>query len=208
MTPQQIATATGAPLAIAASWAQPITAACNLFGITTPQRQAAFLSQIGVESAGLQALRENMNYSDGALLSVFGSRITPVEASMYGRTPTHAADQQMIANIVYASRFGNGDVSSGDGWAYRGGGCIGLTFRDNYRTVGRAIGIALEAQPDLIAQPPAAAMSAAMYWRDHGCNELADAGAIVAITRKINGGTNGLVDRQRLYAQALPAMLA
>lgn len=202
MTPQQIATATGAPLAIAASWAQSLTAGCNLFGITTPHRQAAFLSQIGVESAGLQQLRESMNYSEGALLAEFGARITPVEAAMYGRTAGHPANQQMIANIVYANRFGNGDVSSGDGWAYRGGGCIGLTFRDNYRTVGRAIGIPLEAQPDLIAQPAAAAMSAAMYWRDHGCNELADAGNILAITRKINGGTNGLVDRQRLYALA------
>ena len=206
MTPQQIATATGATLATATAWAGAINAACEQFQINTPRRQAAFLAQIGVESAGLTELVENLNYSAAALLLMWPARFTPADATAYGRTLAHPADQVMIANIAYANRMGNGDVSSGDGWRFRGRGLIQLTGRWNYRRAGFALHMPLEANPDLVAQPQGASLTAAWYWAQHGCNAMADAGHFIAITQAINGGTNGLPARQALYAQALSSL--
>jgi len=208
MTPQQIATATGATLATATAWADAINAACQQFQINTPARQAAFLSQIGVESAGLTELVENLNYSEAALLATWPDHFTPEDAATYGRTSTHPADQVMIANIAYANRMGNGDVASGDGWRFRGRGLPQLTGRFNYRQAGNALSLPLEANPDLVAQPQAASLTAAWYWQQHGCNPMADNRLIVAITQAINGGTNSLPERQRLYAIALPQLAA
>ena len=206
MTPQQISTATGATLATATAWADSINAACQQFQINTPARQAAFLAQIGVESAGLTELVENLNYSEAALLAMWPDRFTAADAAAYGRTPTHPADQVMIANIAYANRMGNGDVSSGDGWRFRGRSAIQLTGRWNYRQAGAALNMPFEANPDLVAQPQGASLTAAWYWAQHGCNAMADAGHFIAITQAINGGTNGLPARQALYAQALSTL--
>jgi len=206
MTPQQIATATGATLATATAWVDSINAACQQFQINTPARQAAFLAQIGVESAGLTELVENLNYSEAALLALWPDHFTAADAAAYGRTPAHPADQVMIANIAYANRMGNGDVSSGDGWRFRGRGLMQLTGRWNYRQAGAALKMPFEANPDLVAQPQGASLTAAWYWAQHGCNAMADAGHFIAITQAINGGTNGLPERQALYAQALSSL--
>ncbi len=208
MTPQQIAVGTGATLTTAKLWATAINAACLKFDITTPLRQAAFLSQIGVESAGLTALREDLNYSEAALLEQWPKHFTPEDAAAYGRTASHPANQEMIANIAYANRYGNGDVASGDGWLFRGGGAIELTFRDNYKLAGAAIGIDLENHPELIEQPDVAALAGAWYWYQHGCNRLADNRQIVAITKEVNGGLIGLPARQRLFALASAELAA
>ena len=206
MSPLQISIASGATLAVAEAWADAINAACQRFKITTPNRQAAFLSQIGVESGGFTELVETLNYSEQALLGIWPDHFTPAQAAEYGRTATHAANQEMIANIAYANRMGNGDVDSGDGWAYRGHGLIQLTGRANYSAAGLALGLPLETYPERAALPNEAALIAGWYWQQHDCNALADNMRIVALTQAINGGLEGINRRQQLFALAVPEL--
>jgi putative chitinase len=84
--------------------------------------------------------------------------------------------QMKIADLAYGGRFGNGDVNSGDGWRYRGRGLKQITFKDNYRDCGAALGVDLIAQPELLGQDVYAARSAGWFWEAHGCNERADQG--------------------------------
>ena len=123
----------------------------------------------------------------------------PATALDFGRQP------QRIANRVYASRLGNGDEASGDGWRFRGRGLIQITGRENYRTCGGALGLDLEASPELLEQPPAASRSAAWFWHSRDLNRLADDGNLEAITKRINGGLTGYADRKTHYAHALKA---
>jgi len=208
LTADILATATGATLPRARAWLDPITAACAVFGIGTPQRLAAFLAQVGHESACLSAVVENLNYSAAGLLATWPTRFDRAAAASYARQPEH------IANKVYANRMGNGNEASGDGWRYRGRGLIQLTGRDNYRAVTAGLRSLpcgdrfpdFELAPELLELPEWAAMSAAWYWHQRGLNELADAGDIDAITRRINGGMTGAAARRALYVKALAAL--
>jgi putative chitinase len=105
----------------------------------------------------------------------------------------------------YDGRKDLGNVKAGDGAAYHGRGIIQLTGRANYRAYGLALGIDLEGDPDQVADPAIGLLVACHYWKSHGLNELADADDITRITRKINGGVNGLADRknQTLRAKVL-----
>ena len=206
MTPQQLARSTGASISIATAWLVPVVAAMERFDINTRSRQAYFVSQISVECRHFTALREDLDYSVEALLAQWPTHFTQETAEQYGRTGTQKANQVMIANLAYGGRFGNGDAASGDGWKFRGGGCIGTTFRDNYRSAGIALGLPLEEHPEQIVQPAVAALTAGLYWMQHNCNERADAHDIIGITRAINGGLNGLQARTALYAQAMGAL--
>ena len=183
-------------------WAAPLLEAMQRFEINTPKRQAAFLAQIGYESDGLVSLEENLNYSSAGLLRVFPLHFSAAQANLYGRTATHAANQQAIANIAYANRFGNGDVSSGDGYRYRGRGPIQITFLDNYVAVRKHCGIDCVADPDLLCGYSGGSLSAAYYWFSHGCNELADADEFTEITERVNGGLNGIQGRIALWGRS------
>ena len=99
--------------------------------------------------------------------------------------------------------MGNGDEESGDGFAFRGRGLIQLTGRDNYRACGAALGVDLESDPDLVSTPMYAALSAGWFWSTHHLNNIAE--DIVAVTKKINGGTLGLDDRVARTQRALEA---
>lgn len=105
----------------------------------------------------------------------------------------------------YEGRVDLGNVYPGDGTRYRGRGLIQVTGRANYRKAAAALGIDCENRPELLALPEHAAMSAGWFWATHGLNELADARDIVGMTRRINGGTNGLEDRKSLYRGACAA---
>ena len=165
--------------------------------IDTPARIAAFLAQVGHESGDLARPEENLRYSAAALLRVWPSRFkTLAVARQYERKP------EAIANLVYASRMGNGDVLSGDGWRFHGRGLIQLTGRANYAAYAAW---SLET-PDWLAEAPDAALSACWFWATRGCNELADAGGFERITRVINGGTHGLEDRRARWAIARAAL--
>lgn len=192
----------GCNLGRAAAWLEPLKAAMALHDISTPARMGAFLAQLAHESNHLGSLSENLNYTPQALMATFNTsritRFTPELAQRYGRTAKQAANQEMIANIAYASRMGNGDAASRDGWRYRGRGPIQLTGKDNYRACGQAINLDLLQHPDLLIEPDVGAMAAAWFWTQgagKNLNLLADAGDITGISKAINGGSNGLADR-------------
>jgi putative chitinase len=111
--------------------------------------------------------------------------------------------------VAYASRLGNGDELSGDGWRYRGRGPIQLTGKANYKEYGAAITADLLGNPDTVARVPKIGCAVACrFWMVNGCNSLADFGDIEGITKKVNGGEHGLQDRIRLTAETLRVLAA
>lgn len=199
MNTEQLAQAVHMTPAQAELWIDAINQTFETFGIETVEQQASFLAQCGHESAGFTALVENLNYKAESLCKVWPKRFPTLEAAQpYHRNP------EAIANKVYANRMGNGDEESGDGFAYRGRGLIQLTGRDNYRACGEFLGVDLESDPDLVSTPQFAALSAGWFWHTHHLNNIAE--DIVAVTKKINGGTLGLDDRVARTERALTAL--
>jgi putative chitinase len=169
-------------------------------GIDTRLRIAAFVSQCAHESAEFTHLSENLNYSAQDLLDTWPSRFTASSAPLFARKP------ESIANHVYSNRNGNGPESSGDGWNYRGRGIIQITGRANYRTIGDAINIDIEGLPHLAELPEVAIKVACAYFQINSLNRHADVGDVIKLTRAINGGLNGLKDRQNYYNRAMVAL--
>lgn len=187
-----------------ADWVKPLNAAMTRFEITTPPRMAAFLAQAAHESNQLCWLVERLEYSAKRLIAVWPRRFpTPAQAEAYAYSP------ERLANFVYANRLGNGDAASGDGWRYRGRGIFQLTGRGNYRRVGEALGLPLEAEPELLEQPRYAALSAAQFWQARGLNELADDRSddndltdFERICVLVSGGRIGLAARKAYWETA------
>lgn len=197
------------PLCDANKWLGPLNSAMEQFEINTPDRTAAFLAQLAHESAETTRLTEGLSYSRAdRLCAVWPKRFpTPDSAEPYVKNP------EKLANFVYANRGGNGDASSGDGYRYRGRGLFQLTFRDNYRLAGDALNIPLVDNPDLVATPEVAALTAAHYWQRLGLNALADHQPgdddikdFEQISIRINGGRVGLPERKRYWVQAQAAL--
>jgi putative chitinase len=171
------------------------------YEINTPQRIAAFIAQCSHESAGFTALRENLNYRWQSLRKIFPKYFPTDElAQEYANKPNK---QEAIANRVYANRMGNGPESSGDGWRFCGRGLIQLTGRDNYSWFAASLGISVEEASDYLQTFEGAAQSACWFWETNGLNRWADAGDILTLTKRINGGTIGLDDRIKHYNHAL-----
>ncbi len=203
----QLQAALGCTNDIATQWVDSLNSAMKQFNINTPVRQAAFLSQIGYESENFSDMEEDFNYSAEALLRQWPTHFTAATARLYGRIDgLHKANWEMIANIAYANRFGNGSVASGDGWRYRGRGPIETTFKGNYMLLEKACGIPCVENPDLLTQPSGGSISAAYYWSSHQCNELADAGDYAAITKQIQGSTVSLSARSVLWGKTKVAL--
>jgi putative chitinase len=160
------------------------------YEINTPLRLAHFLAQCAHESGGFRVVEENLNYSADGLMKIFPKYFKDKDVSQYARKP------EKIANVVYASRMGNGDTASGDGYRYRGRGLIQLTGKSNYTSFAADSGIKTEEAVAYLSTPKGAVESAAWFWRKNGLNKLADTDSVVAVTKKINGGTIGLEDRQ------------
>jgi putative chitinase len=163
------------------------------FQINTPLRLCHFLAQCAHESGNFKAVSENLNYGAKGLLGTFKKYFpTEAKALQYERKP------EKIANLVYASRMGNGDEASGDGFKYRGRGYIQLTGKVNYESFDKVVDENVTANPDLVATKYPL-LSAAWFWNSRTLNALADKGAtdadVTAITKKVNGGTHGLEDR-------------
>lgn len=165
------------------------------YEINTVQRVCHFLAQIKCESMGFTHLVENLNYSAEALLKTWPSHFTPELAAAYARNP------EKIGNRAYANRMGNGDEASGDGYRYRGRSYIQTTGRINYHACGNSLGLDLINHPELLEQPGNAILAAGWFWHDRGLNAIADkAGdSVITVTRVVNGGLNGLKDRQDNY---------
>jgi len=166
------------------------------YGIDTSLRKAHFLAQLAHESGGLRYTEENLNYSAKALRITFRKYFANIEeAEGYARQP------EKIANRVYANRMGNGDESSGDGWKFRGRGLIQLTGKENYQKFGKSQNMDFISHPELILEPEWALKSAAWYWKKRKINQFADLDDIHMVTKRVNGGTNGLSHRQHYLAE-------
>lgn len=176
----------------AAAIVAALNPAMERFGITTKLRAAHFLGQLAHESCDFTAKRENFNYKSYAILEIFNTpkiqRFTPEQAEMYGRTPAHPANQEMIANVAYANRMGNGDVASGDGWRNRGAGWIQLTGADNLNACADYFAISRDTVTAWLCTLTGAALGAAWFWELHNLNELADRDDVDGISDKINLG--------------------
>ena len=175
----------------------PLNTALDRYEINTPERVAMFMAQVGHESGGLKRREENLNYSAQRLTQVFPKYFRDVDPNDYARNP------EKIANRVYGNRMGNGDEDSGDGYRYRGRGFIQLTGKNNYTAFANAMGMTLDEAVDYLSTAEGAAMSAAWFWDMRNLNADADRGDVVTVTKKINGGTIGLHERQALYKEAL-----
>lgn len=190
----------GLPPEHGALFLEPLQATMEEFSIDTPERAAMFLAHCAHESAHFTRLEENLNYSAERLLAVFPRYFTPDEAQVY------AHRLSAIASRVYANRMGNGDEASADGWHFRGRGIIQITGRRNYLNCGVAIGVDLVENHDLLLEPELACRSAGWFWHVNGLNQCADTGDIAMATLRINGGTNGLQERRRLWSVAKIAL--
>ena len=155
------------------TWLIPVSSTCDEWAINTPERQAAFLAQIGQESGCFAFVRE------------------------------------LAGGKAYEGRIDLGNTEPGDGQRFMGRGLIQITGRTNYARCSLALfgDTRLVDKPELLEQPTAAARSAGWFWKTHGLNELADVGDFLEITKRINGGTNGLQPRQKLYTRALAALM-
>ena len=194
--------APGAPDKAAGEFVDTFNKWSEKFGITTPLRAAHFISQCVHECAELKAFEENLNYSEKGLLKVFPKYFNATTAKQYARKP------EKIANRVYANRMGNGNEASGDGWKYRGRGSIGLTGRSNYlaySTSGFCVGD-LMAHPEWLAKSPGCYKSAMWFWWKNGLNAIADTGDVNAVTKRVNGGYNGLDSRKKYLVRAKEAL--
>lgn len=196
--------ALGVRHALAVQYAPLLAIAAHRYHInTTPRRVAAWLATLAHESARFTRLVESLNYSAEGLAATWPARYADMAGQPTATARRIARRQEDIANLTYAGRLGNGSAGSGNGWKYRGRGLIQITGRSNYAASGLVLDLDLLEHPELLEQPYNAALSAAEWWRRHGCNELADTGNMAAVTRKVNGGLTGLDDRLKLYAGAM-----
>lgn len=172
------------------------------YEIDTPARIAGFVAQCGHESQNFKTLEENLNYSAEGLNRTFPKYFVKAgrDAQAYHRQP------EKIANVVYANRMGNGDIASGEGWKFRGRGVIQLTGKDNYSRFAKYVGKSIDETIEYLKTKQGALESACWFWKTNGLNEIADSGDIVAMTKRINGGTIGLEDRQKHYKHALAVL--
>jgi putative chitinase len=168
------------------------------FNITNPLRLAHFLAQCGHESGQFRATEENLNYSSKGLLGIFPKYFTASTAESYARKP------EKIASKVYGGRMGNGVESTGEGYKFRGRGYIQLTGKDNYTRFAKFIGEDTVGNPDLVKTKHPLA-SAAFFFDSNKlwaiCDRGADEATVIAVTRRVNGGTIGLADRLKHFKE-------
>jgi putative chitinase len=186
------------------SWYKAAIPLFEKYEINTPNRIAGFMAQCAHESADFTTLEENLNYSEKALNSVFGRYFGAgkEDAKAYARNP------EKIANYVYMDKYRSkrgamGNVEDGDGWRFRGRGIKQLTGRNNYTAFGKSIGMTAEEAAEYVATPQGAIESACWFWATNKLATWADKGDNVGLTKKINGGTIGLEDRNKRWEAAL-----
>jgi len=168
------------------------------YDINTPQRIAMFVAQCAHESGNFRVLKENLNYKAESLTKVWPRYFPNLDVARQ-----YAHKQEAIANRAYASRMGNGPEESGDGWRYCGRGLIQLTGKDNYTRFAMSIETPVEEIPAYLGTFEGAVQSACWFWETNNLNQWCDQGDVMTVTKKINGGTLGLADRQKHYQHAL-----
>jgi putative chitinase len=181
-------------LGIDHKWLDPLNETFAKYDISTSKRQACFIGQCMHESGGFRNLQENLNYSAKALMNTWPSRFPDMDtAEKYEHNP------EKIASKVYAGRMGN--VTPEDAGKYIGRGLIQLTGKENYANCGLGLGVDFLGNPDWLATPKYAALSAGWFWNKKGLNALVD--DIETMTKRINGGLTGLDDRKAKINMAL-----
>ena len=189
-------------LGIGIEWVAPLNETFTKFVIATPRQQAGFIGQCSHECGNFRILEENLNYRAETLMKLWPKRFPTLEfAKQYEKNP------KRIANSVYSNRMGNRDEASGDGYRFRGRGCIQLTGHAGYYHAGQDLGVDFVKDPDLVATPKYAAMTAGWFWSTHNCNTLAENGDWTGLTKKINGGVIGLADRIKHIQHALEILV-
>jgi putative chitinase len=168
------------------------------FGITTPLRLAHFLAQASHESGGFKAVNENLNYSADGLKKIFGKYFPGNLNESYARQP------QKIANRVYASRMGNGDETSGDGYRFKGAGFIQLTGKSNFAAFDKFVDDDILANPSLVATKYPLASAAWFFWKNNLwsiCDQGATDQVVATVTKRVNGAHIGLPDRLKHFKE-------
>jgi putative chitinase len=189
-------------------WYEAMVVQLPQFEVTSAKRVAAFVAQCAHESADFTVLSENLNYSADALNKLFGKYFASAgrDAAPYHRKP------EMIANIIYANRMGNGDTASGEGYKFRGRGPIQLTGKSNYQKFASDFFEDPETvidDPDLVTDDvPTSLYSALWFWNKNNLNKFADTSDIKGMTKVINGGYLGLDERIAHYNKAIDILTA
>ena len=188
-------------LHIGAEWVDALNETFARFNLTTNNQKAMFIGQCSHESGNFRLLQENLNYKAATLMKLWPKRFPTLEVANQ-----YAGNARAIANKVYADRMGNRDEASGDGYRFRGKGLVQLTGHSNHFHAGKALGVDFVMQPDLVATPKYAALTAGWFWETHKLNPPADALDYTKVTKIINGGTIGLDDRIKHVQQALAVL--
>jgi putative chitinase len=186
-------------LSVLEGYVEPLNTVAEYYEMTAnPARLAGFLSQTAHESGGFNFIKENLNYSAKGLMTTF-KKYFPTEdlAKQYERKP------EKIANRVYANRMGNGPEESGDGYRFCGRGLIQLTGRQNYTKLAEDLGITVEETAQYLETPNGAVSSAGWFWDNNNLNSYCDKNDFITLTKRINGGTIGLADRQHHFDEAM-----
>lgn len=188
-------------------WYDALVEIMPKYGITTKRRVAHFISQCAHESGDFRIMEENLNYSEKALNAVFGRYFGPGkrDAAEYARNP------EKIANYVYMDEFRSkggqmGNTQDGDGWRFRGRGLKQLTGRNNYTAFAKSVDMSAEEAADYVSTFKGAVESACWFWDKNKLNTIAEGDDVKAMTKKINGGTIGLEDRQKRYSKAMEVL--
>jgi len=188
-------------LHIGAEWVDALNETFSRFNLTTNNQKAMFIGQCSHECGNFRILEENLNYRAATLMKLWPKRFPSLEfANQF------AGNAKRIANSVYANRMGNRDEASGDGYRFRGRGALQCTGHSTYFHAGKALGVDFVMQPDLIATPKYAALTAGWFWETHKLNPPSDALDYTKVTKIINGGTIGLDDRIKHVQQALAVL--
>jgi len=188
-------------LGIGPQWVDALNETFGRFNIVTNNQKAMFIGQCSHECGNFRLLEENLNYKAATLMKLWPRRFPNME-----KANEYAGNPKKIANSVYSSRMGNRDEASGDGYRFRGRGCIQLTGHANYFHAGQALGVDLVMDPDSVATPKFAALTAGWFWSTHNLNAPADALDYTKVTKIINGGTIGLDDRIKHVQRALAVL--
>lgn len=189
----------------AEGWATALDVALSAHGFVDTVEIASFLAQAAHECGDFNVLSENLNYSADALVKLWPKRFTPELAAQVARKP------QSIANNVYANRLGNGSPASNEGWLYRGRGCIQITGKAAYTAFSTYTksDVNVVAQPDRVASEKGLAIESALwFWESNVRKRVADIGCVLEVTKRVNGGTNGLADRTRRFVAVKRELLS
>ena len=185
-----------AEIGIDEKYLEPLNNAFKKYAITDTNEKAMFLAQTTHESNNYKRLEESFNYSPKRLFEVFRKRV----GSLENAKKLCSQGAKAIADFVYGERLGN---AKDEGYKYRGRGIIQLTGKNNYKYYGEKLNIDLVNNPDLAKEADTAIEIALLFWKEKECGLYAKMGDVKTVTKLINGGYNGLDDRQKRFDSIL-----